>query len=183
MKRCSWVDENSPLYVRYHDQEWGAPVYDDKKLFEFLLLEGFQAGLSWLTVLKKREAFRLAFDDFNPQKIADYDEHKIESLLQNPDIIRSRLKIKASISNAKIFLALQQEYGSFSYYIWHFSDNKIIRSHQHPAPAKSPLSDTISQDLKKRGMKYVGSVIIYSYLQAIGIIDDHEPQCYRHHHN
>ena len=179
MKRCFWVDENSPIYIKYHDEEWGVPKYDDRELFELLVLESFQAGLSWLTVLKKRQAFRDAFDNFDVKKVARYDNYKIEELLKNEKIIRSRNKIKSSIKNAEIFLEIQKEYGSFSKYIWGFTDNKIIKRTSEILPVSSPLSDKISKDLKKRGMKYVGTVIIYSYLQAIGIINDHDNNCFK----
>ena len=180
MKRCFWVDENSQIYKDYHDNEWGVPKYDDHELFELLILESFQAGLSWLTVLKKREAFRLAFDNFDVKKVANYDENKVNELLQNEGIIRSRSKINSAISNAKIFIQIQKEYGSFSKYIWSFTDGKIIKNKNDKFEVSTPLSDKISKDLKKRGMKYVGTVIIYSYLQSIGIIDDHETTCFRY---
>ena len=180
MKRCFWVDENSPIYVKYHDEEWGVPKYNDRDLFELLILEGFQAGLSWLTVLKKREAFRKAFDNFDVKKVAEYDNKKIEQLLKNEGIIRSRQKIEASIKNAKIFMGIQKEFGSFSNYIWGFTDGKIIKNTTDKFEVSTPLSDKISKDLKKRGMKYVGSIIIYSYLQSIGIINDHETTCFRY---
>ncbi len=180
MKRCKWVNEKSELYKKYHDEEWGTPKYDDKELFELLILESFQAGLSWLTVLKKREAFRKAYDNFDVTKVANYTDDKINELLQNPDIIRSKNKIAASINNAKIFIQIQKEFGSFSKYIWAFSDNKIVKNITDNIPVSTPLSDTVSKDLKKRGMKYVGTVIIYSYLQAIGIVDDHEKDCFRY---
>lgn len=180
MKRCKWVNEKSELYKKYHDEEWGTPKYDDKELFELLILESFQAGLSWLTVLKKREAFRKAYDNFDVTKVANYTDDKINKLLQNPDIIRSKNKIAASINNAKIFIQIQKEFGSFSKYIWAFSDNKIIKNITDNIPVSTPLSDAVSKDLKKRGMKYVGTVIIYSYLQAIGIVDDHEKDCFRY---
>ncbi len=180
MKRCKWVNEKSELYKKYHDEEWGTPKYDDKELFELLILESFQAGLSWLTVLKKREAFRKAYDNFDVTKVANYTDDKINELLQNPDIIRSKNKIAASINNAKIFIQIQKEFGSFSKYIWAFSDNKIVKNITDNIPVSTPLSDAVSKDLKKRGMKYVGTVIIYSYLQAIGIVDDHEKDCFRY---
>jgi len=180
MKRCFWVDEKSDIYVKYHDREWGVPKYDDRELFELLILEGFQAGLSWLTVLKKREAFRAAFDNFDVKKVARYDEAKIEELLQNTGIIRSRSKITAAIHNAGIFIEIQKEFGSFSNYIWSFTDNKIIKNKTDKVIVSSPLSDKISKDLKKRGMKYTGTVIIYSYLQAIGVIDDHDRTCFKY---
>ncbi len=180
MKRCFWADENSEIYLKYHDEEWGVPKYDDRELFELLILESFQAGLAWITVLKKREAFRKAFDNFDVKKVASYDEHKVEELLQNEGIIRSRGKINAAINNAKIFMEIQKEYGSFSNYIWGFTDNKVIKNTSGKIPVSTPLSDKISKDLKKRGMKYVGTVIIYSYLQAIGVVDDHEKDCFKY---
>lgn len=177
LKRCSWVDLKSPLYIKYHDEEWGVPKYNDRDLFELLILEGFQAGLSWITVLKKREAFRKAFDNFEVNKVSKYGEEKVAELLNNANIIRSRNKIEASINNAKIFIEIQKEFGSFSNYIWSFTNGKIIKNKDDNLKVSSPLSDTISKDLKKRGMKYVGTVIIYSYLQAIGVINDHEINC------
>lgn len=180
MKRCFWVDEKSELYVKYHDEEWGVPKYDDKELFELLILESFQAGLAWITVLKKRETFRKAFDNFDVEKVASYDDFKVEELLKNEGIIRSRGKILAAISNAKIFIEIQNEFGSFSHYIWGFTDNKVIKADYDTLPASTPLSDKISKDLKKRGMKYVGTVIVYSYLQAIGVVDDHEKGCFKY---
>ena len=180
MKRCFWVDEKSEIYVKYHDEEWGVPNHNDRDLFELLILEGFQAGLSWITVLKKREAFRKAFDNFDVKKVSEYDEEKINALLENKDIIRSRGKITAAINNAKIFIEIQKEFGSFSNYIWGFTDNKVIKNTTGEIPVKTELSDMVSKDLKKRGMKYTGSVIIYSYLQAIGIVDDHDINCYNY---
>lgn len=180
MKRCFWVDENSQIYKDYHDNEWGVPKYNDRELFELLILEGFQAGLSWITVLKKREAFRKAFDNFDVNKVADYNENKVNELLQNEGIIRSRGKINAAVLNAKIFIQIQKEYGSFSKYIWGFTDGKIIKNTNNQFEVSTPLSDKISKDLKKRGMKYVGTVIIYSYLQAIGIVNDHETDCFKY---
>ena len=178
MQRCTWVDLNSPIYVKYHDEEWGVPKYNDRDLFELLILEGFQAGLSWITVLKKREAFRKYFDNFDVNKVAKYGEEKIAELLKNADIIRSRNKIEASINNAKIFIEIQKEFGSFSNYIWKFTEKKCIKNMDDNLKVSSPLSDRVSKDLKKRGMKYVGTVIIYSYLQAIGVINDHETGCF-----
>ena len=178
MKRCFWVDEKYEIYVKYHDEEWGVPKYDDRYLFEFLVLESFQAGLSWITVLKKREAFKKAFDNFVVNKVAKYDEKKVSELLENEEIIRSRGKINAAINNAKIFIDIQKEYGSFSKYIWGFTDNKIIKRTSKELPVSTQLSDKISKDLKKRGMKYVGTVIIYSYLQAIGVVNDHDKDCF-----
>lgn len=179
MKRCRWVDEKSEIYVKYHDEEWGVPTHDDRELFELLVLESFQAGLSWITVLKKRADFKIAFDNFDVKKVANYDEEKINELLKNEKIIRSQGKITAAINNAKIFIEIQKEFGSFNNYIWGFTENKIIKNQNDELPVSSPLSDKISKDLKKRGMKYVGTVIIYSYLQAIGIINDHEKACFK----
>ena len=180
MKRCFWVDEKSEIYTKYHDEEWGVPKYDDRDLFELLILEGFQAGLAWITVLKKREAFRNAFDNFDVKKVSKYNEDKVNELMQNPGIIKSRNKIEAAINNAKIFMQIQKEFGSFSNYIWGFTDNKVIKNMTDEFPVKTELSDRISKDLKKRGMKYTGSVIIYSYLQAIGVVNDHERGCFRY---
>ena len=177
--RCRWVPENNPLYIAYHDEEWGVPVYDDETLYELFLLETFQAGLSWLTILRKRENFRRAFDDFDVRRIAGYSEEKIETLLGDPGIIRSRRKIEAAIRNAQIFLALQKEYGSFSAYLWGFTDGRVLQNETSEIPAKTELSDRVSADLQRRGMKFVGSVTIYSYLQAVGVVNDHEPGCFR----
>ncbi len=183
MKRCRWVDEKSDIYVKYHDEEWGVPKYDDRELFELLVLESFQAGLSWLTILKRREDFRKAFDNFDVIKVSNYNQEKVEELVNNEKIIRCRGKITSTINNAKIFRQIQKEYGSFSNYIWGFTDNKIIQNEFDQLPVSTPLSDKISKDLKKRGMKYVGTVIIYSYLQAIGIVNDHEKNCFRYNKN
>ena len=180
MKRCHWVDENSPIYIKYHDEEWGIPKYDDKELFELLVLESFQAGLSWITVLKKREDFRIAFDNFDVKKVASYDETKVNELLNNEKIIRSRGKINSAINNAKIFIDIQKEFGSFTNYIWGFTNNQVVKNSSDVLPVSTPLSDKISKDLKKRGMKYVGTIIIYSYLQAIGVVDDHEKDCFKY---
>lgn len=175
IKRCSWVKLNNPLYVKYHDEEWGKLVKDEQKLFELLILETFQAGLSWECVLNKREAFRQAFDNFDLNKIANYDEKKINLLLNNPYIIRNKLKIKATINNAKIYRSIQNEFQSFNRYLQSFAMNNVI---YEIGKTKSELSDKISKDLYKRGMKFVGSTIIYSYLQAIGIINSHETDCF-----
>jgi len=180
MKRCSWVDEKSEIYKKYHDEEWGVPKYDDRELYELLVLESFQAGLSWLTVLKKREAFREAYDNFEVDKVANYGEEKINELLGNKGIIRSKSKILASINNAKIFIEIQKEFGSFSRYIWGFTSNRVIKNTDGQQYVSTPLSDKVSKDLKQRGMKYTGTVIIYSYLQAVGIVDDHEKECYKY---
>jgi DNA-3-methyladenine glycosylase I len=180
MKRCFWVDEKSEIYVKYHDEEWGVPKYNDRELLELLILESFQAGLSWLTVLKKRKAFRLAFDNFDIEKIITYDENKISDLMQNKDIIRCKNKILAAINNSKIFKQIQKDYGSFSNYIWSFTDNKIVKNTSGQIFTTSDLSDKISKDLKQKGMKYVGSTIIYSYLQAIGVLNDHDKDCFKY---
>ncbi|MCM1052959.1 MAG: DNA-3-methyladenine glycosylase I [Ruminococcus sp.] len=176
-RRCKWVNLENPLYIDYHDNEWGIPHYDDSYMFELLLLESFQAGLSWECVLNKRMAFKKAFDNFAYNKISKYNEKKIEELLNNQDIIRNKLKIKAAITNAQIFIKIQEEFGSFSNYIWAFSKGEIIKNIDDNFKTTSLLSDEVSKDLKKRGMKFVGSTIIYSYLQAIGIINDHELNC------
>lgn len=180
MQRCNWVDLKSEIYIKYHDEEWGVTVYDDRELFELLVLESFQAGLSWLCVLNKREAFRSVLDNFDPVKISKYTEEKISTLLNNKEIIRSRRKIEAIINNAKVFLSIQKEWGTFSNYIWHFTDNKVIKNMDDNLKITSPLSNEVSDDLRKRGMKYTGSIIIYSYLQAIGIINDHELACFKY---
>lgn len=177
MNRCKWVNLKNEKYVFYHDHEWGRAHYDDVYMFELLLLESFQAGLSWECVLNKRDAFKVAFDNFDYQTIALYDKKKIIELMNNKDIIRNRLKIKAQINNAKIFMKIQEEFGSFSNYIWKFTDNRIIYNIDDTFKATSPLSDLVSNDLKRRGMKFVGSTIVYSYLQAVGVINDHELNC------
>ncbi len=179
--RCSWCGED-PIYIKYHDTEWGVPVYDDDKLFEFLILETFQAGLSWITVLRKRENFRNAFDNFDYHKIAKYNEKKFDKLMNDVGIIRNKLKIKATISNAIAFMEVQEKYGSFSKYIWSFVDHKpIVNSWRSldEIPAKTTLSDKISIDLKKRGFKFVGSTIIYAHMQATGMVNDHVVDCFR----
>lgn len=180
MKRCFWVDEKSEIYTKYHDEEWGIPKHDDHELFELLILESFQAGLSWITILKKRENFRKAFDNFDIQKVANYNNEKIAELLSNTGIIRSKNKILSAINNAKIFMQIQKDFDSFANYIWSFTDNKVLKNTTGKIITSSSLSDEISKDLKKRGMKYVGTVIIYSYLQAIGIIDDHDQNCFKY---
>lgn len=180
MKRCFWVDEKSEIYTKYHDEEWGIPKHDDHELFELLILESFQAGLSWITILKKRENFRKAFDNFDIQKVANYNNEKIAELLSNTGIIRSKNKILSAINNAKIFMQIQKDFGSFANYIWSFTDNKVLKNTTGKIITSSSLSDEISKDLKKRGMKYIGTVIIYSYLQAIGIIDDHDQNCFKY---
>lgn len=180
--RCFWVSDD-PLYIEYHDTEWGVPVYDDERLFEFLMLETFQAGLSWITILKKRENFRKAFDSFDYKKIAKYPESKYNSLMQDTGIIRNKLKIRAAISNAQSFMNIQKEFGSFSKYIWAFVDGKPIVNTfktKEEVPAKTALSDKISKDLKKRGFKFVGSTTIYAHMQATGMVNDHTIDCFRH---
>lgn len=178
IKRCGWVNLKNPAYVDYHDNEWGKASYDDSYFFEMLVLESFQAGLSWECILNKRESFRKAFDGFDYKKISLYTDEKIEELAANKDIVRNRRKIRAAISNAKIFMDIQSEYGSFSDYIWHFTNGRQVINRDGALRATSPLSDAVSKELKKLGMKFVGSTIIYSYLQAVGVIDDHEPQCF-----
>lgn len=180
--RCPWCGED-PLYVAYHDTEWGVPVKDDKTLFEFLILETFQAGLSWITVLKKRENFRKAFDDFDYKKVANYADAKIESLLKDEGIIRNKLKVRAAVTNAQAFMEIQKEFGSFSKYIWGFTNGKPIKNKwksMKDVPANTTLSDTISKDLKKRGFKFVGTTVVYAHMQATGMVNDHITSCYRY---
>lgn len=179
MNRCSWCLGNS-LYEAYHDTEWGKPVHDDRTLFEFLILEGAQAGLSWLTILKKREGYKKAFCNFDPVKVADFKESDIQKCMENKRIIRNRKKIQSAVKNAKVFLDIQKEWGSFDRYLWNFTENKVIKGNyknESDVPTKSTLSEKISGDLKKRGMTFVGPVIIYSYLQAVGILNDHISTC------
>lgn len=173
--RCFWANPKNARYIRYHDEEWGVPVHDDHKLFEMLILESFQAGLSWECVLNKQEAFREAFDDFDLEKVCAYDEKKMADLRENPGIIRNRLKIQAAVGNARVFREIQKEYQSFSDYLWHWSGGKVICE---TGMTRSGLSDSISKDLKKRGMKFVGTTIIYAYLQAVGVIYSHEKNCF-----
>lgn len=180
--RCTWSGE-TPIYVNYHDTEWGVPVYEDDKLFEFLILETFQAGLSWITVLRKRKNFRQAFDNFNYKKIAKYDEIKFDELILNAGIIRNKLKIKATITNAIAFMEIQKEFGSFSKYIWAFVDGKPINNKWkslEEIPATTEISDKLSKDLKKRGFKFVGPTVIYAHMQATGMVNDHVISCFRH---
>ena len=182
VKRCSWCGDDE-LYVRYHDEEWGVPLRDDRALFEFLVLEGAQAGLAWITVLRKREGYRAAFDNFDPHKVARYGDHELNQLLANPNIIRNKLKVRSARQNARAFLAVQEEWGSFSDYIWHFVDGKPIQNRWQTmadVPATSPLSDTISKELKKRGFNFVGSTIVYAHMQATGMVNDHLADCFRH---
>ena len=181
--RCGWC-VGDPLYEKYHDEEWGVPQYEDDQLFEFLILETFQAGLSWITILRKRENFRKAFDHFNYKKIAAYTPADQERLLQDAGIVRNRLKIKATIANAQAFIDVQKEFGSFSKYIWDFVDGTPIKNawqDYRDAPANTPLSDKISKDLKKRGFKFVGTTVVYAFMQATGMVNDHEVGCFRYH--
>ncbi len=183
INRCGWVNQKNKLYLEYHDQEWGIPVHNDEKLFEMLILEGAQAGLSWETVLKKRGNYRKAFNNFDVKKVAKYDEGKKTELLQNAGIIRNRLKITSAIQNAKVFLNIQKEFGSFDKYIWGFISHRPIQNKfksLSELPAKTELSDSISKDLKKRGMNFVGSTIIYAFMQSIGMVNDHETLCFRY---
>lgn len=176
--RCSWA--KSPLMQSYHDTEWSVPTRDDQKLYEMLLLEAFQAGLSWQVVLSKRENFRRAFDDFDAHKIASYGEDKIDSLLKDAGLIRCRRKIEGAIVNARCFLAIQREFGTFADYLYSFTGGQVLANHTGTIVVTSPVSDALSRDLRRRGMKYMGSVTVYSYLQAVGIVNDHEPQCFMH---
>ena len=185
IRRCEWAGPD-PIYIDYHDNEWGKPLHDDNKLFEMLILEGMQAGLAWITVLKKRENFRTAFDGFDPHKVALYDEVKVEELLTNKGIIRHRGKINAAIGNAKAFLEIQKEYGSFDQFIWAYVGGApIVNTPESMAdiPASTPLSDRISKDLKARGFKFVGSTIVYAFMQAVGMVDDHMIWCPCHTNN
>jgi DNA-3-methyladenine glycosylase I len=179
--RCGW-GISDPLYLNYHDEEWGVPVHNDRRLFEMLILEGAQAGLSWLTVLRKREAFRKAFDNFEPLKVSRYSEKRVEKLLLNPGIIRNRLKIEAAIKNARAFLQVKKEFGSFDRYIWQFVNHEPIqnrRARLKDIPARTPESDAMSKDLKKRGFGFVGSTICYAFMQAVGMVNDHITSCFR----
>ena len=180
--RCEWAGTD-PLYVAYHDEEWGVPVHDDRTLFEFLILEGAQAGLSWSTILKKRDGYRLAFDNFDPAKVAAYDDAKIAELLNNPGIVRNRLKVNAAVSNAKRFLEVQAEFGSFDAYIWGFVDGRVKQNAWEKLakiPAETPESRAMSKDMKKRGFKFVGPTICYAFMQAVGMVNDHVIDCFRY---
>jgi len=182
VKRCAWCG-NDPLYQKYHDEEWGVPVHNDRLLFEFLILEGAQAGLSWITILKKRKNYKKAFDNFNAKIIAQYDARKVKELLNNEGIVRNRLKISAAIGNAKAFLEVKKEFGTFDKYIWQFVGGKpIINKFKSikELPAKTEISDAMSKDLKKRGFKFVGSTICYAFMQAVGMVNDHETSCFRY---
>jgi len=180
--RCAWAGDDT-LYHRYHDNEWGVPIHNDKKLFEFLVLEGMQAGLSWITVLKKRQAFREAFDGFDFNAVAEYKQGKINSLLKNPCIIRNRMKVNSAVTNARAFLKVRNEFGTFNSYIWSFVDDKPIQNSWKSIkelPAKTEISEEISRDLKKRGFSFVGPTIVYAYMQAIGMVNDHTKDCFRY---
>lgn len=181
--RCSWAEGQFEAYEKYHDEEWGVPVHDDKTHFEFLILEGAQAGLSWATVLKKREGYRKAFANFEVDKVAKYSEEKIQELIENPEIIRNKLKIRGAVINAQKFMEVQQEFGSFNKYIWQFVGGKPIVNKwksMKECPATTPESDALSKDLKKRGFKFVGSTVIYAHMQACGLVNDHVVSCFRH---
>ena len=181
--RCAWVPTDDPLYIAYHDEEWGVPEYDERRLFEMLLLEGAQAGLSWITILRKRENYRHLFDGFDAEKIARYGPKKIATLLDDPGIVRNRLKVNAAVTNAQLFLDVQNENGSFSDYLWQFVDGKpIINTWQSLSdiPSSTPESDAMSKDLKKRGFKFVGSTICYAYMQSLGMVNDHTTDCFRY---
>lgn len=180
--RCSWCGSD-PLYMKYHDEEWGVPVKDDQTMFEFLILETFQAGLSWITILRKRENFRKAFDNFDYKKIANYEQSKIDSILQDEGIIRNKLKIKSAVTNAQAFMKIQNEFGSFSEYIWSFVIGLPIKNnwkHHQDVPATTEISDALSKDLKKRGFKFVGSTVMYAHMQATGLVNDHIEGCFRY---
>lgn len=180
---CAWVPDENELYRTYHDEEWGVPLFDDKKIFEFLVLESAQAGLSWITVLRKRENYRKAFKKFDPAKVARFTKPTIEKLLKDPGIIRNRMKVEAAVNNAKRFLEVQKEFGSFSKYIWGFVNDKPIQNKRRTIkqlPAKTPLAETIAKDLKKRGFKFLGPTVIYAHMQATGIVNDHTTDCFRH---
>ncbi|MBT6042468.1 MAG: DNA-3-methyladenine glycosylase I [Gammaproteobacteria bacterium] len=182
LSRCAWAGDD-PLYQKYHDKEWGVPLHSDKKLFEFLILEGMQAGLSWITILKKRQAFREAFDGFDFNKVAKYQDRKIEQLLDNPGIIRNKLKVNAAVTNAQAFIRIRKEFGTFNKYIWQFVDHQPLQNswkNLQEMPAKTPLAETITRDLKKRGFSFVGPTIVYSHMQATGMVNDHTRDCFRH---
>lgn len=182
-KRCDWCEDTFDEYVRYHDKEWGVPVYDDKIQFEFLILEGAQAGLSWSTILKKREGYRKAFANFDVEKVAQFDEEEIRKLLDNPEIVRNKLKVRSAITNAQKFIGIQEEFGSFNDYLWSFVDGEPVNNHwktMKEVPATTKESDAVSKDLKKRGFKFVGSTIMYAHMQAVGMVNDHLVSCFRH---
>jgi len=180
--RCAWCPPDNPLYIQYHDEEWGVPVHDDRHLFEMLILEGAQAGLSWLTILKRRDGYRKAFDHFDAKKIARYDRKKSAALMNDPGIIRNRLKVAATIANAQAFLDVQKEHGTFDRYIWSFVGGKPKRTHRkagEPLPVQTPEAEAMSRDLKKRGFRFVGPTICYAFMQSVGMVDDHSADCFR----
>jgi DNA-3-methyladenine glycosylase I len=182
MNRCSWCGDD-PLYVSYHDNEWGVPVRDDSTLFEFLILEGAQAGLAWITILRKRDGYRAAFDGFDPERVARFDDERIKNLLEDPGIVRNRLKVASAVTNARAFLAVQEEYGTFADYIWSFTGGRPIQNAWRSLdqiPATTPLAETISRDLKKRGFRFVGPTIVYAHMQATGMVNDHVVGCFRY---
>jgi DNA-3-methyladenine glycosylase I len=182
-KRCAWANLKNPLYLAYHDEEWGVPVHHDRRLFESLVLDGAQAGLSWETILNKRENYRKAFDRFDWEKVARYDAARIRRLLHNPGIVRNRLKIRSAVSNARAFIKLREEFGSFDRYLWNFVGGKTTRNRWRSLkeiPARTPLSDALSQDLKRRGFNFIGSTICYAFMQAVGLVNDHTTDCFRH---
>ena len=182
-KRCDWCENTFDAYVEYHDKEWGVPVHDDKVQFEFLILEGAQAGLSWSTILKKREGYRQAFANFDVEHVARFDEHKIQELLKNPAIVRNKLKVRSAVTNAQKFLEVQEEFGSFDEYIWSFVDGEPVANYweeMSEVPASTDTSDKLAKDLKSRGFKFVGSTIIYAHMQAVGMVNDHLVSCFRH---
>lgn len=181
INRCAWVGSD-PLYLEYHDREWGVSVHNDRLLFEFLILEGAQAGLSWITILRKREAYRAAFDAFDPQAVARFDDARVEELLADPGIVRNRLKVASAVTNARAFLKVQEEFGSFDAYMWRFVDGKPIQNRWRSiaeVPASTPVSDAMSRDLKRRGFRFVGSTICYAHMQAVGMVNDHTVDCFR----
>ena len=182
-KRCRWAENSFQAYIDYHDDEWGVPVHDDKIHFEFLILEGAQAGLSWSTILKKREGYRKAFADFEVEAVAEFSQAEIDMLVQNPEIIRNKLKINSAVNNARCFIEVQKEFGSFDDYVWSFVDHQVIQNNWKSSaevPATTPESDKLSKDLKKRGFKFVGSTIMYAYMQSMGMVQDHTTDCFRH---
>jgi len=181
-QRCWWPGTDA-LYIDYHDREWGVPVHDDRRLFEFVVLEGAQAGLSWITILRKREAYRAAFDGFDPEKVARYDARRVEKLLKNEGIVRNRLKVESAVKNARAFLEVQEEFGSFAKYQWGFVDGRPVINRfkdKKQIPPRTPLSDAISKDMKRRGFSFVGSTIVYAHMQAVGMVNDHVVTCFRH---
>jgi len=182
MNRCSWCGDD-PLYVSYHDKEWGVPVRDDRALFEFLILEGAQAGLAWITILRKREGYRAAFEGFDPGRVARFDDERVKNLLKDPGIVRNRLKVASAVTNARAFLEVQEEYGTFAAYIWSYTDGLPIQNEWRSLdqiPATTPLAETISRDLKKRGFRFVGPTIVYAHMQATGMVNDHLVDCFRY---